>query len=74
METLEMQVGGDYYKRHMGLQPWDLVRAYGLGYWTGNALKYILRTKLNRAEDLRKGAHYLEHAAALIEAGEEMPV
>lgn len=43
-------------------QPWDIIDAYGLDFWEGNALKYLLRRKpgVERASDLRKAAHYLE--------------
>lgn len=53
------QVGGDHYKKHT-IQPWDVIEAYGLDFWEGNALKYLLRQKGNRVEDLQKAIHYLE--------------
>lgn len=62
------QVGGDHYlgKR---CQPWDIIADWGLDFWEGNVLKYLLRRKpgTSRAEDLRKAIHYLEHAAARAE-------
>ena len=67
------QVGGDHYRRHK-IQPWDIVKEYGLCFFAGNALKYLLRKKpgVPRIEDLKKCRHYLdmmieheEHAAAV---------
>jgi len=54
------QVGGDHYVR-LGIQPWEIIERNGLDYWEGNALKYLLRRKGNRAEDLRKAIHYIEY-------------
>jgi hypothetical protein len=51
--------GGDHYAKHT-IQPWDIIREYELDYFEGNALKYLLRQKDNRLEDLQKAAHYLE--------------
>ncbi len=59
------QVGGDYYKR-MGVQPWDVVDTWPLeqriGYYRGNALKYLLRmgSKDDAPQEIGKGIHYLE--------------
>lgn len=52
------QVGGEHYQKK--IQPWDVIETYGLDYFEGNVLKYLLRRKVNRLEDLRKAAHYLE--------------
>ena len=53
------QIGGDHYAKHT-IQPWDIIREYELDFFEGNALKYLLRQKDNRLEDLQKAAHYLE--------------
>jgi hypothetical protein len=60
-EARDYQVGGDHYRKGT-LQPWDVVEAFGLDFWEGNALKYLLRSKpgTKRAEDLRKAIHYLQ--------------
>ena len=50
---------GDHYAKHT-IQLWDIIREYELDYFEGNALKYLLRQKGNRLEDLQKAAHYLE--------------
>jgi hypothetical protein len=65
MSSLDRQVGGDHYKR-LKLQPWEIVDACGLNFYEGNAIKYILRHKGNRIEDLKKAIHYLEHQIELL--------
>ena len=68
----DYQVGGKHYQGK-AMQPWDIIEAYRLDFWEGNALKYLFRRKPGtaRVEDLRKAAHYLqrcierEEAAAL---------
>lgn len=59
MSIRDRQVGGDHYKLHK-VQPWDIIEEYGLDFFEGNALKYLLRKKDNRVEDLKKAVHYLE--------------
>lgn len=57
------QVGGDHYKR-MAVQPWDVVDTWPLeqriGFYRGNALKYIMRLgdKDAPADNAGKAAHY----------------
>lgn len=65
----ERQVGGDHYRRYK-IQPWDVIDEYGLGFYAGNALKYLLRAgnKGPMVEDLRKCRHYIDK---LIEKVEE---
>lgn len=59
--TNTRQVGGDHYISH-SIQPWDVIEAYDLDFWEGNALKYLLRDKpgADRMQDLNKAIHYLE--------------
>lgn len=59
----DRQVGGDHY-RGRAMQPWDIIDAWGLDFYEGNALKYLLRRKQGtpREDDLRKAIHYLERA------------
>ncbi len=57
------QVGGTHYNKHT-IQPWDIIDEYELGYYTGNIIKYVLRSKGNRLEDLKKAQHYLEKEIA----------
>lgn len=60
MSARDKQIGGDHYK--MRIQPWDIIDVYSLNFYTGNAIKYILRAKdaEKRVEDLHKAIHYLE--------------
>lgn len=54
------QIGGSHYAKHK-TQPWDLVDEYGLDFYEGNALKYLLRWKdKGGVEDLKKCRHYLD--------------
>ena len=55
-----IQHGGDHYKKK-SIQPWDYVAVNNLGFFEGNAIKYITRHKdKNGVEDLKKAIHYLE--------------
>jgi len=69
MAAKDRQVGGDHYQRR--IQPWDIVDEYGLDYYEGNAIKYILRWKGDRAEDLKKAIHYLEKEIEMYEESEK---
>jgi len=53
------QVGGLHYKKHK-IQPLDIIDEYGLDYYLGNVLKYILRDKDSKVEDLDKAIHYIQ--------------
>lgn len=66
-ETRQKQVGGNHYASKP-IQPWDVILVYGLDFWEGNALKYLLRDKVNRLEDLRKARHYLDECIRQEEA------
>ena len=59
MSANDRQVGGEHYQQH-DIQPWDIVDEYNLDFYSGNVIKYLLRRKGNRLEDLQKAAHYLE--------------
>jgi len=54
-----------------GLEAWDVIAAFGLGYLLGNVCKYILRAghKGPAAEDLRKARAYLDRAIDRAEQG-----
>ena len=58
MSARDTQVGGTHYKKE--IQPWDIIDEYQLNFYEGNALKYLLRAKSNRLEDINKAIHYLE--------------
>ena len=63
-EAAAKQVGGNHYSKH-NIQPWDIIDEYGLDYHRGNAIKYILRNKMDPYEDIEKAIHYLEHWLAI---------
>jgi hypothetical protein len=47
--------------RGNGLQPFDVIDAFGLDFYEGNALKYLLRwRKKNGVEDLVKARTYIQ--------------
>jgi hypothetical protein len=59
MSALDTQVGGDHY-RVGKIQPWDVIEDWGLNYFEGNVVKYLMRwRRKNGLEDLEKAAHYL---------------
>ena len=59
----DKQWGGAHYKQFKGLEPWDVITYWNLGYLDGTALKYIARWKhKNGIEDLKKAIHFLEKA------------
>ncbi len=55
----ERQVGGNHYLGKK-ITPLDVIDEYGLGFYLGNVLKYILREKNDKLEDIDKAIHYLE--------------
>lgn len=55
------QIGGTHYAKHK-IQPWDIIDEYKLDFYEGNILKYLLRDKKDRIEDLEKLIHYAEKA------------
>jgi len=70
LDARETQVGGKHYAKHR-IQPWDIAIEYNLSYIEGSALKYLLRRKGSRLEDLKKARHCLDR---LIELEEERGV
>lgn len=58
----DKQIGGNHYK-DMPIQPSAFIDANGLGWYEGNAVKYICRHKVKGGkQDLEKAIHYLELA------------
>ena len=57
----DKQVAGEHYRKFK-IQPWDVIDEYGLSFYAGNALKYLLRAgnKGSKVEDLKKCRHYLD--------------
>lgn len=63
----EYMIAGDHYKRFQ-YETWDVINDWGLGYFDGNAVKYLSRWRhKNGIEDLRKAAHYIEKLIELEE-------
>lgn len=59
MKASEEQVGGSHYKS-MAIQPGKFIRANKIGWYEGNAIKYICRHNAkNGKEDIEKAIHYL---------------
>ena len=59
MDALKKQVGGEHYKK-LTIQPVELIRQANLDFFLGNVVKYLVRDKGQRREDLEKAYHYLE--------------
>jgi hypothetical protein len=56
----ERQVAGNHYK-DLPIQPGRYIRENGLGWYEGNAIKYITRYKQKGGiVDIKKAIHYLE--------------
>jgi hypothetical protein len=56
----DRQVAGSHYK-DMPIQPGEFIRTNGLGWYEGNAIKYICRYKTKGGQqDIQKAIHYLE--------------
>ena len=63
-----VQIGGSHYLK--SIQPFDIVRVWGLGFFRGHVVKYVLRClDKNGKEDLMKARHYLD---VCIESYEEL--
>ncbi len=63
------QVAGTHYLKD--IQPWDVFKAWWpnsfVPYCLMNAIKYIMRDKHNKVEDIKKAIHYLETAIEELE-------
>lgn len=56
------QIGGSHYKE-MKIQPSEYITKNNIGWYEGNAIKYLTRHKhKNKKEDLLKAIHYIELA------------
>lgn len=65
-----VQHGGTHYKK-LGIEPWDYVAANGLGFFEGNAIKYLTRWQTKGGvEDLKKAGHYIQKLIELQKAQE----
>ena len=63
----DRQVGGDHYRQRK-IQPWDIWQEYGLNAFEGAVLKYLLRRKGDRVEDLKKARHTLDRLIEIEES------
>jgi hypothetical protein len=63
--TRVAQVGGSHYKAR-GLQHWDVMEVFDVGYLEGQATKYIVRfdKKGTPVEDLKKAVSYVDRLLA----------
>lgn len=59
MKALNVQVGGNHYKK-LEIQPIEFIQNANLDFALGNIVKYLVRDKSNRREDLEKAYHYIE--------------
>ena len=60
MNANDTQIGGVHYKQ-FNYETWDVIRDWGLGYFDGNAVKYLSRWRhKGGVDDLRKAKHYIE--------------
>ena len=57
--AMSKQIGGQHYVSHT-IQPLHIIDEYGLDFYRGNAIKYILRNKMDVHEDIEKAIHYLQ--------------
>lgn len=54
------QVGGSHYTK-LAIQPWEVIENNEMGFFDGNALKYIMRFRAKGGvQDLEKARHYLD--------------
>lgn len=60
MAANDTQVAGDHYKTKE-IQPWTYIAANNIGFFEGNAIKYLTRWRdKGGVDDLRKAKHYIE--------------
>lgn len=63
----DIQVGGDHYKQFQ-YETWDVIADWNLGYFDGNAVKYLSRWKhKGGVYDLKKARHYIDKLIELME-------
>lgn len=66
-KTLLTQVGGSHYKK-FAIEPLEFLAKNNIPFPEGSIIKYILRDKNNRLEDLEKAKHVLEYLIELEQA------
>jgi len=64
----------EYYEGANGMQPFDVIDAFGLDFYEGNVIKYIVRwRKKGGIADLRKARSYIDQVIKRAEAEEAVP-
>lgn len=80
VEPTSVDTGTDYrpppeHYRGAGMQPWDVVDAFGLDYYLGTVIKYVCRAGkkdiATKVDDLRKAADFLHKAIELEQKNEQ---
>lgn len=67
MKANDIQHGGSHYKE-LPFEPWDVIAEWNLGYFDGNAVKYLSRwRKKGGVQDLKKAMHYIQKLIELEE-------
>lgn len=70
IQANQIQYGGTHYKDRK-IEPWDYIAANGIGYFEGNAIKYLTRWRdKGGVEDLKKARHYIDKLIELEEPGD----
>lgn len=60
MSANDIQHGGVHYKQFT-FETWDVINDWGLGYFDGNAVKYLSRWRhKGGVQDLQKARHYID--------------
>jgi hypothetical protein len=66
-----MSHGRPSYYDGKGMQPFDVIDAFGLDFYEGNVIKYVIRwRKKDGVTDLRKARTYLDKLIELAERPE----
>ncbi len=67
MPANDTQHGGEHYQTP--IQPWDFIAANNIGFFEGNAIKYLCRWQdKGGIQDLRKALHYIQKKIELEES------
>lgn len=71
MKANDVQPGGDHYKNKQ-IQPWDYIAANNIGFFEGNAIKYLTRWReKGGVEDLKKAQHFIQKLIEIEEGKNE---
>lgn len=67
MKSLEVEVGGDHYKKYK-IQPVEFFYYNNVPFLEGNIIKYVMRWRdKNGVQDLEKARHYIDLLIELYE-------